>query len=229
MSPNLLNYPAHPVHSTQHKRRVMTLVALTTLYILTSSPILLVTTTIMLIFISAYVLLALASWSALAAPLSGSGPDNGNAQKRSLSSPVLMGRQQPPAPGFSNGPGPALDLIPTSDGGPSSPSSTMDCEDKSKHHDHDKNNDNQDSPTTVNQIQSQTAVTPGLGPAIARRRFRSPMRRDNKPSIFERDNAPTTGAPSNSITVSDVINYYLGQKAAARKRAQSPRTSRDFN
>ncbi|KAF8495777.1 hypothetical protein F5888DRAFT_539797 [Russula emetica] len=184
----------------------------------------------MLIFISAYVLLALASWSALAAPLSGSEPDNGNAQKHSLSSSILTGRQQPSPDEI--GPitpvGFGLVSPPGNSGPPSQSSTTMDCDDdKHKHHDKTDNDQNSASPTIANMNLEPTPTGPG--PAIARRRFRSPTRRDRKPSIFERDDAPTTGASTPPITVGDIINHYLGQRAAARKRAQSPRTSRDFN
>jgi hypothetical protein len=119
----------------------------------------------------------------------------------------------------------------------------MDCDSKPKSHyksnGNDKSNDYQlvgastikpnsnSNPTTTT-----TATSPGPAPAIARRRFRSPMRRDNDdpPSIFERDEAPTTGASGKPITVGDVFDYYLNHpKAAAQKRAPRPRTTRNFN
>jgi hypothetical protein len=53
------------------------------------------------------------------------------------------------------------------------------------------------------------------------------MRRDSKvlSSIFERDDPPrvTTREP---ITVGDIVANYMKQRAASRKRAMRPKTSR---
>ena len=110
----------------------------------------------------------------------------------------------------------------------------MDCGSKSKSKSHDNTFDALHSTTSDSTPPNPTSTTTSPLPAIARRHFRSPMRRANKDSlsIFERDDAPTTAASGNPITVGDVLGYYLkatNQKAPARKRAPSPRTSRDFN
>jgi hypothetical protein len=169
------------------------------------------------------------------------------AQKRSSSS-ILMGRQQqqtPPQlpPDWGMGIGPEVFLPPpgpppgnTDSNGPSHDSTTMDCDPKDKSHKGDgKTNDDQ-QPTTIqpdpdaNPTTTTTTAT-GPAPAIARRRFRRPMRRDsvNARSIFERDGAPNTVASGNPITVSDILKSYMKPKAATRKRAPSPRTTRNFN
>jgi hypothetical protein len=110
----------------------------------------------------------------------------------------------------------------------------MDCDSKSKHH---KTNDGQDPATLANEntIPDTSASPPststGPAPAIARRRFHSSMRRgrNDPPSIFERDDAHTTSASGKPTTVGDIITAYLNQGGAARKRAASPRTTRNFN
>ena len=123
-------------------------------------------------------------------------------------------------------------IIPTSDGpdsnGPSG-DSTMDCDSKPKSHkDDSKTHDDKNSTPTADpsSYQGPTATTTGPTPAIARRRFPRPMRRDknDSPSIFERDEADS----GNPITVGDIVKSYLNQRAAARKRAPSPRTTRNF-
>jgi hypothetical protein len=163
-----------------------------------------------------------------------------------------MGRQdtQPIDLPLNMGPGPEMFdnfglSAPTSDDSPPSPdsnselpthSSTMDCDSKSKSHkDGDQANDDQYYSTTSNTKPdpnpTATTTSPGPAPVIARRHFRSPMRRgnNNSPSIFERDDPPTTGASGKPITVGDVFDYYLNHGAAARKRAPRPRTTRNFN
>lgn len=166
------------------------------------------------IFISAYVFLALASWSALAAPLPRSEHDNENiaAQKHSLSS-ILTGRQQ--LAGFGIGPV----VLPQS----TSDNSAMDCDSKPKSSKGDNNTDNYQTFET----NLSPATTTGPKPAIARRSLRRGS--NDSPSIFERDEAPTTAASGNPITVGDVLTYYLKQRSAERKHSPSPRTSRDFN
>jgi hypothetical protein len=162
-----------------------------------------------------------------------------------LSSSNLMGRQisYPIGPIVVPEPtsGPPTSSPPTSSpptSGPPSHDSTMDCESKSKSQKDDgKTNVEQydytgvSLPVNSNPNPTSTAPGPGPAPVIARRRFRSPMRRDrgDRPSIFERDDASSTAASENPITVGDIIESYLRQRAAARKRAPSPRTSRNFN
>jgi hypothetical protein len=127
-------------------------------------------------------------------------------------------------------------VTPESTSGPPSHDSTMDCESKSKSQKDDGNTNVEQYDYTgvslpVNPNPTSTAPGPGPAPVIARRRLRSPMRRDrdNRPSIFERDDASSTPASENPITVGDIIGSYLRQKAAARKRAPSPGTGRNFN
>ena len=71
-----------------------------------------------------------------------------------------------------------------------------------------------------------TKTSTGPGPA-ARRHFRGSMRRDSKasPSILGRDD-PATIASNNPITVGDIVDHLIRQRAASRKRAERPRTSR---
>ena len=152
------------------------------------------------------------------------------AQKRSLSSgsSTLMERQGGPIGPFYNG-----DVIPAK-------TQSMDCDPKSKsdskstskddsNNNNNNNNNNKNAPLPVQygtMLSSPSVTTSSALPVISRRRLRTPMRRDNKPSIFERDEPLTTRA-SEPITVRDILAYYLKRRAA--KRAMKPRTSRGGN
>ena len=114
--------------------------------------------------------------------------------------------------------------------------STMDCDSKDK--DKDKKKDSEKtvygvpiSELNLTPTSSSVTTSTGPAPAVARRHFRSPMRRSGRdsPNIFERDDAPTTAASGNPITVADVLRNYLQQRAASRKRAMSPKTSRGYD
>jgi hypothetical protein len=103
----------------------------------------------------------------------------------------------------------------------------------------DNNSKNTNPGTTGNSKNPNSTTSPVSGgpPAIAKRRFRSSMRRSNgkvsktsKPSIFEREgpSSPTITARE-PATIGDIVTRYLEQRAALRKRANgamSPRTSR---
>jgi len=112
-------------------------------------------------------------------------------------------------------------------------STPPDCGSKSKSRPHsdDKSDSQGNSPydggATAVTGTTATPTNTGPGPAIARRHFRSRMRRDSKasPSILERDD-PATVASKNPITVEDLLDHLIGQRAASRKRAERPRTSR---
>jgi hypothetical protein len=195
------------------------------------------------ILIPAYVLLALAGWSALAAPLPKPEGDIELAQRQSLSSSILTGRQTinlgalgpgPEAgPGLEAGPGPEVfpDDLPTT---------TMDCdpEDKGRHHkddnhkdDHDNSNNNNVNGNNPNNFVYANLATPVL-PTIARRRIRGSTSRHRKPktpSIFERDDPSTTKVSNNHDRIADAVVNYLKQRAASRKRAMKPKTSRGTN
>ena len=159
-----------------------------------------------------------------------------------MSSSILVSRQIE-GPPFYDGIGPALP-IPSSVTSDNSPGSTtsMDCDSKSKDDKPDYNNigatgvqlttadQNSNSTTTnVNKNSNSTTTTAGL-PIVARRRFHRPMRRGEVLNIFERRDGPSkTTTSSKPITVSDVLVHYLKQRAASRKRATRPRTSRRAN
>ena len=180
----------------------------------------------MLIFIPTYILLAFASWSALAFPFSGSN-ENGNghvkffrsfladlhiaaprlaARKRSLSSSIRMARD---------------------DG-----HDAMDCGPNSKSDSKSTSLGNMGSDPTIVSIPKNynypTPTSTGVLPAIAKRRFHG--HKAVKPSIFERDDPSASSDPTeNPITVGDIVARYLQQRAASRKRASRPRTSRGYN
>ena len=163
------------------------------------------------------------------------------ARKHSSSSSNLTGRQQSPSPGQLSlaktwGLNPAIFDLPSDVSDSTGPShdSTTDCDSKDKSHKDDgKTHDDQNSTTTVNpnpdSNPTTTTTATGPAPAIARRHSRRPMGRGSKnsPSIFERDEEPATPS-GNPITVGDILNTYLNQRAAARKRAPRPRTTRNF-
>jgi hypothetical protein len=189
----------------------------------------------MLIFLPNYILLALASWSVLAVPLSGSDyhNENGNSH-RNFSDPSLLGlhiaalaaQKRSLSSGSSN-----LMGRQGQRGGGESPMTTMDCDHKSKSDSKSTSKDDINNPATPLRFPDTMTPTPttstGL-PTISRRRFRSPMKRDGKvsPSIFERDDPHSTREP---ITVGDIVADYLKRRAATRKRAMRPKTSRGAN
>lgn len=136
----------------------------------------------------------------------------------------------------ASGPGPEiLNSVPsnTNASGPNHDSSAMDC-DNDKDKDKGNNNDNAISDASFPTNLNMNAIY-GIGPAMNPGGRRS-MRRGTKTSvasIFERDNAPTHTSPSKPkpMTVGDILNQYYKQKQrkSTRKRAERPRTSRDFN
>ena len=132
------------------------------------------------------------------------------------------------------GVGPALPPSYQTDSHPSGKDSTPpDCGSKSKPppHSDDKSDSKGNSPhvTGATPVTDTTAkpTNNGPGPAIARRHFRGRMRRDSKasPSILGRDD-PATIASNNPITVGDIVDHLIRKRAASRKRAERPRTSR---
>ena len=148
-----------------------------------------------------------------------------------------MGRQVPPSndfPTFFTGLGLAKMPDYSTPDDSKQHGSTMDCDSKHKHeHKHDDNtNDNKivsGSSIDPNSNEPNPTSTTGL-PTIARRRFRSPIRRDpDNNSIFERDVPSSTTTAGKPTTVGDIVAQYLQQKTASRKRAMRPRTSRGAN
>ncbi len=142
----------------------------------------------MRIFITTYILLTLASWSALAAPQSGSnGNDNGHmnssylsllgshfatvaAQKPPPSSSMLMGRQLPEV-------GHGLEVHPSPSSNPPTHDSTEGCDSKSDSDSKFKADDKPDGqPPTPPTYLDLTPTLTGPNPAIAGRRLRGPMR-----------------------------------------------------
>ena len=113
-------------------------------------------------------------------------------------------------------------------------STPPDCGSKSKPppHSGDKSDSKGNSPdvtgaTPVIATAAPLKTNTGPGPAIARRHFRDRMRRNNKasPSILGRDD-PATIASNNPITFGDIVDHLIRKRAASRKRAERPRTSR---
>ena len=115
----------------------------------------------------------------------------------------------------------------------------MDCdpEHKGHHHkdddhkdDHDNNNNDDDGGNNPNNFVYSNLATPDL-PTIARRRIRgSTSRHSTKtPSIFERDDPSTANMSNNHNRIADAVANYLKERAASRKRAMKPKTSRETN
>ncbi len=197
----------------------------------------------MRIFITTYILLTLASWSALAAPQSGSnGNDNGDmnssylsllcshfatvaAQKPPPSSSIFMGRQLPE---FGHG----LEIHPSPSSNPPSHDSTEGCDSKSDSDSKFKADDKPDGqPPTPPTYLDLTPTLTGPNPAIAGRRLRGPMRWRSKdsPVTFERDNAPAP-APTPGPSVNDIIANHIAQAATGgQKRSKNPTFSRDVD
>jgi hypothetical protein len=192
----------------------------------------------MRIFITTYILLTLASWSALAAPQSESKRNNGNdnghmnssypsllgshfatgpAQKPPLSSSMLMGRQLPEF-------GHRLQVDPSLSSNPPSRDSTEGCNSKAD----DKLNGQPPTPPTYLDL-TPTSTSPH--PAIAGRRLRGPMRwrSKNSPVTSERDNVHAP-APIPGPSVNDILANHIAQAATGgQKRSKNPLFSRDVD
>jgi hypothetical protein len=127
------------------------------------------------------------------------------AQKRSLSSSIRMARDDGVA---------------------------MDCGSNSKSNSKSTSKGNMSPDPTIVSIPKNymypTATSTGVLPAIAKRRFHG--HKKVKPSIFERDDpSASSDSTKKPITVGDIVANYLQQRAASRKRASRPRTSRGYN
>jgi hypothetical protein len=183
-----------------------------------------VKTTIMRTLISPYVHLALATSSALAAPLASERDDgSGNSltspsypslfdspfatvslPNSSPSSSQLLNRQ-----GLELGPGPELSRLQINQANPDN-TLTNDC------------NSNKMTDAFTNK-----SLLEGPGPSVQalKRYVQNVMRRRSKSSsnIFERDGADTPPTPN------DVFSHYFRQALAGTKRSTSPIVNRDVN
>jgi hypothetical protein len=185
--------------------------------------------------ITTYILLALASWSALAAPHSWSSHNNGNAngnmnfscpslldshfaavapQKRQPSS-MLTGRQS--LGNFDMGIGPAIEVLPkTPSSNTPSPNalnskppdhdSDKGCDSASKDDSDSKSKGNADNKSSPPlNYMDLTQLSNGLGPATHRRHLRSLMRRNNKDASVDIFERGNAHAPPHGLSVKELI------------------------